>query len=76
VYVHFDMDGLNPEIFPYMSYPTEGGLTIAQITQMITALDQNFEIVGMSLTEYASETGEGVELLDPILMQAAAILKA
>jgi len=59
-----------------MSYPTEGGLTIAQITQMITALDQNFEIVGMSLTEYASETGEGVELLDPILMQAAAILKA
>ena len=76
VYVHFDVDGLNPEIFPCMSYPTDGGLTVEQISEMITTLDQNFEIVGMSLTEYASETGEGVELLDPILIQAAAIVKA
>ena len=76
MYVHFDVDGLNPEIFPYMSYPTDGGLTVEQISEMITTLDQNFEIVGMSLTEYASETGEGVELLDPILIQAAAIVKA
>lgn len=74
VYVHFDMDGLNPEIFPYMSYPTSGGLTIEQIHEMLVALRQNFEIVGMSLTEYASATGEGLALLDPILAQAAAIV--
>lgn len=76
VYVHFDMDGLNPEIFPYMSYPTTGGLTIEQISEMLAALHQNFEIVGMSLTEYASETGEGLALLDPILAHAAAIVKS
>jgi arginase len=75
VYVHFDMDGLNPEMFPYMSYPTTGGLTIEQISEMLAALHQNFEIVGMALTEYASETGEGLALLDPILAQAAAIIK-
>jgi arginase len=76
VYVHFDMDGLNPEVFPYMGYPTSGGLTIEQIREMLVALRQNFEVVGMSLTEYASETGEGLALLDPILAQAAAILKS
>jgi arginase len=76
VYVHFDMDGLNPDVFPYMSYPTSGGLTIEQITEMLVALHQHFEIVGMSLTEYASETGEGLHLLDPILAQAAAIVKS
>jgi arginase len=76
VYVHFDMDGLDPEVFPHMSYPTVGGLTVAQIADMIAALNEHFEIVGMSLTEYASETGEGLALLDPILMQAAAIVRS
>lgn len=76
IYVHFDMDGLNPDIFPYMSYPTAGGLTIEQIADMLTTLHQNFQVVGMSMTEYASETGEGLALLDPIFAHAAAIAQS
>lgn len=73
VYVHFDMDGLDPQEFPYTNYPAPGGLSIAQLTEMIAALRQNFNVIGMSMTEYHSPTGEGVALLDPVFEQAVAI---
>jgi arginase len=74
VYVHFDMDGLDPDVFPYTSYkPTSGGLTIEEVTEILAALRQNFNVIGISMTEFASESGEGVDLLDPVLAQVALI---
>jgi len=74
VYVHFDLDALEPDAFPYMSYPTPNGLTIQQVANALETLRRTFEVVGFGITEYASELGLGVEMLDPILEQVAGIV--
>jgi arginase family enzyme/GNAT superfamily N-acetyltransferase len=52
VYVHIDLDVLDPGVFASVGAPEPGGLTPDQVTRMVTALAARHEVAGVGITEY------------------------
>ncbi len=63
VYVHLDLDVLDPGEFDGLNYPEPGGLTIERLVAMLRGLS-GFEVVGAGITECA---GTEVRVLEPVL---------
>jgi arginase family enzyme/GNAT superfamily N-acetyltransferase len=63
VYVHIDLDVLDPEIFASVGAPEPGGLTPGQVSEMVTALADRFEIAGVGITEYEPARTQDQETL-------------
>lgn len=73
VYLHVDLDSLDPTMFPHVPFPAPGGLSVEDVAALADALRARFEMVGMSLTEYSSAAGDGLPTLAPILSRFAAL---
>lgn len=73
VYIHVDLDALDPAIWPYMHYPEPHGFTIPGLTRIVTALESAFTVVGMSITEYDAKNGQGLDVLTPLLEKFTAV---
>lgn len=56
VYVHIDLDVLDPLVFPAVGTPEPGGLGIDDLLGAVRALTAEFTLAGIALTEY--ERGE------------------
>ncbi|MFI0454080.1 arginase family protein [Actinomadura sp. 6N118] len=63
VYVHIDLDVLDPESFASLSYPEPGGITPAQLGASVRALTERFEIAGLGITEYQPDRPQDQETL-------------
>ncbi|GAB2801717.1 hypothetical protein GCM10027176_02410 [Actinoallomurus bryophytorum] len=63
VYVHLDLDVLDPGSFASVGAPEPGGLTPGQVIEMVTALAGRFEIAGLGITEYEPARAEDQETL-------------
>jgi arginase family enzyme/GNAT superfamily N-acetyltransferase len=63
VYVHIDLDVLDPEVFASVGTPEPGGLTPGQVIEMVTALADRFEIAGVGITEYEPARPQDQETL-------------
>lgn len=68
LYVHIDLDVLDPSEFPEVLCPTPGGILNEQLVELIQYLTGRFNIVGMSAVEYRfiSENEKGTTLLQKI----------
>ena len=53
VHVHFDLDVLDPEQFPYLAYAEPGGLGIDAAVELVHRLAGSASLVGFSVTEFA-----------------------
>lgn len=53
VHVHLDLDILDASGFRSTGFPSEGGLSVAEVKDVILALKSRFEIVSFAVTEYA-----------------------
>jgi arginase len=53
VYVHLDLDVIDPAEFPNVIVPAPGGVSIAAVEHAIQALTSSFDCVGFSVVEYA-----------------------
>lgn len=53
VYVHVDLDVLDPAEFDGIGYPEPFGLTAANLVQLIRAVKQRFPLAGAGITEFA-----------------------
>jgi len=53
VYVHLDLDVIDPAEFPNVIVPAPGGVSIAGIERAIRSLTTTFDCVGFSVVEYA-----------------------
>ena len=51
IYIHFDLDVLDPVEFPDVLVPAPGGVSIAALTETIQALASTFDVVGFSVVE-------------------------
>jgi len=51
VYVHFDLDVLDPETFSSVGYPEPGGVSPALAAAAVSALAARFELAGLAITE-------------------------
>jgi len=73
VYLHVDLDVLNPGEFAGLNYPEPGGLTIDQLVAGIRAL-ADFEVIGAGITECVG-TGPQLRLLEPVIDAIGELLK-
>lgn len=67
VYVHVDLDVLNPDVYPAVKCPTPGGLQVQEIKDVIANTKKTKNIVGGSIVEYApGEARQGLEIATDI----------
>ncbi|TBO55880.1 arginase family protein [Streptomyces kasugaensis] len=52
VYIHIDLDVLDPRVFPAVGTPEPGGLGVAELVAAVRALTDEFTLAGLALTEY------------------------
>lgn len=52
LYIHLDLDVLNPESFPNSLMQTPGGPSLVEIRDLIRELSKSFNVVGFSVLEY------------------------
>jgi arginase len=62
LYLHLDLDVINPDSFPNSLMQTPGGPKVGEVQIMMKALSDNFDIVGFSIVEYC-ERGAEIEVL-------------
>ncbi|MGV9775509.1 arginase family protein [Streptosporangium sp. NPDC003464] len=63
VYVHVDLDVLDPDVFASVGVPEPGGLAPAELVAQVAALAERFEIVGLGVTEYEPGRPQDKDLL-------------
>ncbi|WP_432928639.1 arginase family protein [Microbispora sp. CA-135349] len=63
VYIHIDLDVLDPEEFGSLSYPETGGLSVATLRDAVRALTTRFPLAGLGITEYAPRRDEDQAVL-------------
>ncbi|MFI6857394.1 arginase family protein [Streptomyces sp. NPDC050416] len=61
VYVHIDLDVLDPTVFPAVGTPEPGGLGVEELVGAVRALTEEFTLAGLALTEYERSEAAGQE---------------
>ncbi|MEU0249145.1 arginase family protein [Streptomyces sp. NPDC006235] len=61
VYVHIDLDVLDPTVFPAVGTPEPGGLGVEELVGAVRALTEEFTLAGLALTEYERAAAAGQE---------------
>lgn len=67
LYIHMDLDVLNPLQFPALQYPTTGGIEVDKIADLTDYLINNYRVVGLSLTETTATQADDLLPIQPIL---------
>lgn len=57
LYVHLDLDVLEPQDFPHLLIPTAGGVKRETLVRRLAELAEEFPIVGSSIVEYVPSGG-------------------
>lgn len=76
VYLHLDLDVLDPEVGKANTFAMPGGLLVPELEQAITMIAQRFEIAGAALTAYDPDCDPdqtifraGVHLIEHLVQQ-------
>lgn len=64
IYVHIDLDSLDPAEFPCVRLPVQGGIKIDTLRQLLEKLQEEFTIIGLGIFEYVPSCGRKFELLE------------
>jgi arginase len=67
VYVHLDLDGLDPSVMP-VQFPVPGGLQAAEVRDVLARLVDEGRLVGLEVTafEHPEQLDLVVEILEPV----------
>lgn len=74
VYIHIDLDVLNPKEFPDVMCPTSGGLAVDMLVKTLKDLQAHFGIVGSSIVEYVPGRKDSIKALREIISCCESIL--
>ncbi|MEM7647705.1 MAG: arginase family protein [Cyanobacteria bacterium P01_A01_bin.70] len=72
LYIHLDLDVIEPSEFPHVACPTPGGVQIDALAELVAQLHHNFDVVGCSLLEFlpsgshALATSDALRLLKQV----------
>jgi arginase len=67
VYLHLDLDALDPTDFSDTLIPTADGPALADVRRLIGRLAATFSVVGSSIVEYVHGSEESLRILDDLL---------
>lgn len=74
IYIHVDVDVLDPSEFAGHNMPEPNGLTIPELLESLDSL-REFQVVGAGITESIG-TPEQIEVLTPIITKLGELLRA
>lgn len=64
IYIHLDLDVLDPAEFPHVAVPVRGGLKIKTLNRLIENLNDQFNLIGFGIFEYKPSGLQSIELLN------------
>lgn len=67
IYIHIDLDVLDLEDFPYVMVPEPNGLKSQLLFDLLAQLNENFNIVGLSLLEYIPSDEKNIKIISDII---------
>ncbi|MEV2267716.1 arginase family protein [Nonomuraea africana] len=67
VYVHIDLDVLDPAVFASVGTPAPDGLLPDDLVKLVRSLTEHFELAGLGITEYEPTRPEDQLLLTPLI---------
>jgi len=67
VYIHIDLDVLDPKSFPYIPVPSKNGLKTELFGDILDKIKENFTIVGIGLFEYMESHKKELEIIKKIV---------
>ncbi|MFI6391400.1 arginase family protein [Nonomuraea sp. NPDC050540] len=67
VYIHIDLDVLDPGEFASVGAPARGGLGAGQLLGLVEAVAGRFEIAGLGITEYEPNDPDDQATLTPLV---------
>ena len=67
IYVHIDLDVLDPTEFPYVPLPAAGGLKNNTLLELLKRLREEFKIVGLGLLEYSPSREKNNKMIKEIV---------
>jgi arginase len=70
VYIHLDVDVLDPVEFPDALMPVHGGVSIEDVAQTIRGLATAFDVVGLSVVEFRPRSADGLARLSQLLHES------
>jgi arginase len=70
VYVHLDLDVLDPVEFPDVLVPAPGGLSAENVAALVRDLATRFEMVGFSVVEFRPRSADALKRLAYLLERA------
>ena len=73
IYVHIDLDVLDPQEFPWVPVPAAGGLKTATLLRLLHRLQQEYNILGVSLVEYKPSENQAAQMLADIINMGRAL---
>lgn len=69
IYIHLDLDVLEPKEFSHSLFPSDNGLKVEEVANIISNLKENFDVVGICVTECTATTLEELQPIEKILKQ-------
>ena len=73
LYIHLDLDVLEPALFPYVPLPAPAGLAPETLRKLLRRLRAEFHIPGIGLFEYMPSPEPGMALLEEIFAMGKAL---
>ncbi|SEI39113.1 arginase [Dyadobacter koreensis] len=67
LYIHLDLDVLDPDIFPAVKCPSPNGFNPKTVAKFIQQAINDYDVIGLSLTETIAETQQQLEPIEDIL---------
>ena len=73
VYIHIDVDVLNPQDFSDMLMPTEGGPSCFELSQCLSAISEKLDVIGVGVVEYCGNQQNSSKQLYKMLQESGLI---
>ncbi len=67
VYIHIDLDVLEPTIFPNVKFPTPNGIDFEKLNDTLLHIKDKYNIVGISLLEYSPQKRDSIDMLKDVI---------
>lgn len=67
IYIHIDLDVLEPDSFPYVMCPSPNGIDMILLLELLESIKRHFIIIGLSIVEFLPLEAKGTEHLRELI---------
>lgn len=69
IYIHIDLDVLDPNEFPNVKCPTPQGMSVEKLLNSVQQLKKNFSVVGASVVEFSPKEDGKIDVVKSIVKE-------